>query len=66
MTKRIKVIHEKKWKTETALENAVRRYLDRHPDSDQLDICNAMRIDLRRACELLDRLVAEGKVRIST
>lgn len=60
--KRVKVIRAKKWKTEAALEKAIRAFLDKHPGSDELAICDAMGIDLRRACDVLDRMVADGKV----
>jgi hypothetical protein len=63
--RKVKVIRAKKWKTEEALETAIRAYLDCHPDSDQLDVADACGISLRRACEVLDRLVAAAMVRIT-
>jgi hypothetical protein len=60
----IEVIREKRWESKEALEAAIRAFLDGKPGADQLDIADHCGIDLRSACEALDRLLAAGKIRV--
>ncbi len=46
-----------------ALKKEIRAFLDRKPNSDQIDIAEALNIDLIKASQLCDELVAGGKIR---
>ena len=59
--KKPKVIVRKDWPSKDALKKAIRKHLDKGP-ADELEICDALGIDLRTACEAMDELVAEGKI----
>lgn len=61
MKKQPKVIIGKKWPSRDALKKAIRKFIGKG-QADELEIANAMRIGLRHACEVIDELVADGKI----
>lgn len=60
----MKVIKERKWKYRGALKNAIARYLQTHKGADQLDVADAMRIDLKESSAVMHEMVSEGRIKV--
>ena len=61
MARKIKVIKERKWDRQV-LKEKIREFLDKKGQADELQICEKFGLCLQFACEVIDELVAEGKI----
>lgn len=57
----MKIIREKKWDREI-LKTKIRQFLTERGSAHEMDVCVKFKIRLQLACEVLDELVAEGKI----
>jgi len=44
------------------VKDAIRRYVDKHPGSDEMDIADALNLGFEESLELCQELADEGKI----